>query len=151
MGFKQITQQPEIDRQIERNIEARKRILARSLSVVGEKVVNKARERGSYTDRTGNLRSSTGYIVVVDGKVIDGKGVSFKAVKDGRQGAAEGKAYAEKLADMFPSGVALVVVAGMKYANYVQKRGYDVTFSAEALASRLLYDLGMPNAKRIEG
>lgn len=151
MGFTQITQQSEIDRQIDRNIEAQKRVLARSLAVVGEKAVNKARESGSYKDQTGNLRSSTGYIVVVDGKVVDGKGASFKAVKDGKQGAKEGKDYAKQLAEKFPSGIALVVVAGMKYAYYVQKRGYDVTFSAEALASRLLYDLGMPNAKRIEG
>lgn len=160
MGIRQTTPMGEIDRQIDEQLERKKRVLIRMLHVAGEKAVNEARaansqQRGSYTDRTGNLRSSIGYVVVVDGKVYNGKGVSFEVVEGeknqrGTQGAKDGKAFANQLADKFPTGIALIVVAGMKYAHYVQKLGFDVTISAEHLADKLLFQLGMPKTKRIE-
>lgn len=39
------------------------------LSALGERVVKYAREHGSYTDHTGNLRNSIGYVVVQYGKI----------------------------------------------------------------------------------
>ena len=175
MGFKQVTPMSEIDRQIDEQIERQKRVLVRHLMLAGEEVVNTARslpgpslsvfwdsENGqplrnipkhtpNYIDWTANLRSSIGYVIVVDGKVV--KRSSFEAIRgregDGSQGAKEGKEFAERLAAQFPSGVALIVVAGMHYAKYVQKRGYDVTISAEHVASKLMYKLGMSNIKRI--
>ena len=155
MGIRQTTPMGEIDRQIDEQLERKKRVLIRMLHDAGENAVNEARaansqQRGSYTDRTGNLRSSTGYVVVVDGKVIEGRGASFQVVKDGHQGAKDGKAFANQLADKFPTGIALIVVAGMKYAHYVQKLGFDVTISAEHIADKLLFQLGMPKTKRIE-
>ena len=40
------------------------------LSALGERVVKYAREHGSYTDHTGNLRNSIGYVVVQYGRII---------------------------------------------------------------------------------
>ena len=47
-----------------------------------------------------------------------------------------GALLAERLAGEYPTGIVLIVVAGMKYAIYVADRGYDVLDSAEDLARR---------------
>jgi len=41
-----------------------------SLKKVGEDFIADARLSGSYTDQTGNLRSSIGYLIVINGMVI---------------------------------------------------------------------------------
>ena len=43
-------------------------LLVKQLSFIGEECIRIARESGSYNDITGNLRSSIGYVVLVDGK-----------------------------------------------------------------------------------
>ena len=68
------------------------RQLIESLTRVGEEAVKLAKmippERG-FKDRTGNLRSSIGYVVLVDGKPVN---VAFAAVKGGHAGVNEGTA-----------------------------------------------------------
>lgn len=113
--------------------------LLRQLMTAGEMCVTQARLMHTYTDRTGNLTSSIGYIVAVDGQIRRTAG--FQAVKDGHQGAKEGKAYARELVKRFPRGHALIIVAGMEYAAYVADKGCDVIDSAELLAQQLLPEL----------
>ena len=36
---------------------------------IGERCITEARDNGSYADRTGNLRNSVGYMVLLDGVV----------------------------------------------------------------------------------
>lgn len=111
-----------------------------NLQVIGEKVVNRARtteEKGKdFTDRTGNLRSSIGYVLSVDGQIFSSSG--FPAVMNGGEGSQKGKAFAESIAEKIPQGIALVVVAGLNYAVYVSNRGYDVIDSGEMLARELI-------------
>ncbi len=45
-------------------------LLVKQLSFIGEECIRIARESGSYNDITGNLRSSIGYVVLVDGKPV---------------------------------------------------------------------------------
>jgi hypothetical protein len=106
------------------------------LFLLGEKCVNEARNFGSYTDRTGNLRSSVGYGVFKDGRPISYS--DFQQVAKGTEGGIEGRALLDRIAGQYPSGYALVVVAGMKYAVYVEAKGYNVLSSAELLAEREL-------------
>lgn len=92
------------------------------LSVLGERVVKYAREHGSYTDRTGNLRNSIGYVVVQDGKI---------AMENFSDGYAEAQQKARSRAlevarELPPSKTYLVWVAGMEYARYVEAKGFDV-------------------------
>ena len=91
------------------------------LSSVGERVVKYAREHGSYTDRTGNLRNSIGYVVVQFGKVVVS---SFTDTEP----QIISRGYALSVAEGLPKGhkTFLVWVAGMEYAKYVEARGYDV-------------------------
>lgn len=78
----------------------------------------------SWIDQSGNLRSSIGYIVVRDGEIRESGG--FERVDGPRRGESsadgsrEGRSFAERLAAGYPTGYALIVVAGMEYAAYVE-------------------------------
>ncbi len=139
---KSITQQ--VAEKMVQNIE---RAIIYRLKYIGEACVNEARRAGSYLDRTGNLRSSIGYVITCDGKIISKS--AFSVVKDGSDGQKEGKNYAEKLATGFPRGYCLIVVAGMNYATYVQRRGKNVLQTSELKAknevSKMLRQLGISN------
>lgn len=134
MPIQQSTPQAEIEAYLTRKTDAVRRAAVRILSYVGERCVEQARSQGSYTDRTGNLRSSVGYVVAVDGKVTEAGQFSG----NGAEGTKEGEAFARRLAAAAPHGLCLIVVAGMHYARYVEDRGYDVITSAELLARRLV-------------
>jgi len=95
-----------------------------TLQYVGNEFVNKARLLNTYLDDTGNLRSSIGYIILQDGKVVD---MDFKSSgSDGDTGKLKGMKIAEEIADLHPSGFVLIGVAGMEYARHVEAMGLDV-------------------------
>lgn len=131
-----------INEQVERMTNA----LVYNLCAIGEQVLNAARSTNSYKDQTGNLRSSLGYVVAIDGKVVQISDFAPSEQKtektpDKATGQREGKAYARQLLDKFPTGIVLLVVAGMNYASYVSAKGYDVLDSAELLAGQLIPDM----------
>ena len=105
---------------------------------IGEEVVTYAKqippERG-FTDRTGNLRSSIGYVVCKDGQPIN---LAFEAVKGGHEGVHTGQRLAMEIAKQHTEGYTLIVVAGMNYAVHVESKGRDVLTSAEKEAEKLL-------------
>lgn len=136
MPIKRLTPTAEIDRYITGRVEAIKKALVYNLCAVGEQVLNAARLTNSYKDQTGNLRSSIGYVVAVDGEIVQMS--SFDTVKEGREGSRGGKEYAMQLVRDFPHGIVLIVVAGMNYASYVSAKGYDVLDSSELLAGKLV-------------
>ena len=107
------------------------------LSMLGEMCVNHARSVPKdlgFEDQTGNLRSSIGYAVFVDGVAVHS---FYEEVKGGAEGAKAGQRLSEKIGEG-SRGVCLVVTAGMHYATYVESRGRDVIASAEQLAKREL-------------
>ena len=136
MPIKRLTPTTEIDRYIAGRVEAIKKAIVYNLCAVGEQVLNVARLTNSYKDQTGNLRSSIGYVVAVDGEIVQMS--SFDTVKEGREGSRGGKEYAMQLVRDFPHGIVLIVVAGMNYASYVSAKGYDVLDSSELLADKLV-------------
>lgn len=115
------------------------RAIINTLAYLGELCINHARSLKTYQDQTGNLRSSIGYLIVKDGRVVR---TNFAG---NSQGQGRGRDVARQLADEHPSGYALIVVAGMNYATAVESRGLDVLASAEQLAEtelpRMLRDL----------
>lgn len=131
MPIEDITPRDAIRSYLERRISELEQALARELAYIGESALRIARERGSYTDRTGNLRNSTGYVIAVNGRIV----------KQGGMNHDEGKDFAERLALSTNAFAVLVVVAGMNYARYVSARGYDVLNSAELHAKRLAKQL----------
>ena len=112
-------------------------VLVRRLERIGIKAVSFARDRGaeeSWYDRTGNLRSSIGYVVVSDGAVTSKYGFTAVSGPDGGggEGASEGERFAVRLASEHPTGYALIIVAGMDYAVFVEAmENKDVLASAE--------------------
>ena len=136
MPIKCTTPPEQIYRYIVEKVERLKTAIIYNLSFIGEQVLNAARSTNSYKDQTGNLRSSLGYIISVDGDIVQMS--DFQAVKEGIEGSKGGKEYALQLVQEFPNGIVLIVVAGMNYASYVSAKGYDVIDSAELLAEKLV-------------
>lgn len=97
--------------------------IVRAFSYLGELCVTKIRNRGpkeSWFDQTGNLRSSIGYAVYGDGRrVIES---AFDVVKSGSDGPTAGRRMIDNLAERYAETYALVVVAGMEYADAVEAR-----------------------------
>lgn len=136
MGVKVSPSHREIQAEITAYIQKWEQVLIRTLASCLEQIINTARDNGSYKDRTHNLRSSIGGIIIVDGKIVYRAG--FQQKGDGAQGVADGIAFAESLVRECPKGIAAIVVAGREYASYVADRGYDVLDSAENLAETIV-------------
>lgn len=95
-------------------------------------IINIAKERDTYTDRTNNLRSSIGYVLYKDGQKVS---ASFEKAGDGGEGngsdgTQKGESYADAIANQFTNGYVVVLVAGMDYAAYVEAKGFDVITGA---------------------
>lgn len=105
----------------------------------GEQAVRQARLKGSYQDRTGNLRSSIGYVIVKRGEVVHQS--AFNVVKGGQEGSKEGLSLALDLVKNYPTDNVLIVVAGMNYATYVERKGFDVLSSAQLKAEEVVKKL----------
>ena len=104
------------------------------LQRLGEMCLTEARN-----NKGGALTSSTGYQVFVDGVAIHSQfdAASGAESEAAARGIKSGQTIAEKVGKE-TKGVALVVVAGMNYAAYVEAKGYNVLSSAEHLAEREL-------------
>lgn len=74
MGIRRRYTEADVAHALAEAVEAQKGAVARWLCYVGEAAVAEAREGGSYTDRTGNLRSSVGYVVSMDGRAVQASG-----------------------------------------------------------------------------
>lgn len=136
MPIRQITPMSEIDRYTEQKLKGLEQAVIRTLTYCGELCLNVARSTNSYKDQTGNLRSSIGYVVTVDGRIVNQS--DFETVKKGGDGSKQGAAFAKQFVRRFPKGICLIVVAGMDYAVHVKNRGYDVLDSSELTADRIV-------------
>lgn len=145
MGVRLKTTIDEIDKAMGEEYQRMTRLLIRALSIVGLRAVTEARTNAeskgrNYTDRTANLRSSTGYVIALDGRIVEQGGfeqlppVTESPTEDGSE---IGREMALRIAKSNPRHAVLVVVAGMNYATYVANRGYNVLDSAEKLAEKI--------------
>lgn len=77
--------------------------------------------KGDYLDDSGNLRSSIGYAVLVDGDVVVSK----------IPNSVEGISAFTNILDSLPwaRGITFVGMAGMDYASYLEAMGYNVISS----------------------
>lgn len=111
---------------------------------IGEECITIARTEGSYNDITGNLRSSIGYIVLNDGKVVrQSASKQYKGKEgDGSKGVETGEAFLDSIKSKYPWGIVLIVCAGMNYAAYVEGVHHKVVLStADLKAKELLKQL----------
>ncbi|MDO4691896.1 MAG: hypothetical protein Q4A64_03375 [Porphyromonadaceae bacterium] len=129
-----------VHKHIRKAMEQAEAEVIRVLSYLGEQCVIEARDRSpeeSWYDQTGNLRNSVGYCIVQRGEIVSMSG--FKGKDDG---AESGKGLAESVAKTITGKYALIVVAGMHYAVYVEAMENKVVLaSAELYARKRLPDL----------
>ena len=126
----------DVDIPVARWLERLERAVVHQLMYAAEACVAKARLSHTYRDRTGNLTSSIGAVVAVDGRVVGS--TDFDRILSADGGPTDGREYATRIAAGFPGKIALVVVAGERYALYVSNRGYDVIDSAKLEARQIL-------------
>lgn len=110
------------------------------LQYLGQECVSRIRGRGqsaSWIDRTGNLRSSIGSAVYENGKKK--LTTAFESVFGGQEGSEAGKRMIDALAKEYSQTYAMVVVAGMDYASYVENmNGKDVLASTRLWAESVI-------------
>lgn len=130
----------EIIRQLKEDVKEVMEEIAGYMSGIGEEVVKGIinGETSSWNDQTGNLRSSIGYIVTIDGE-IRGEG-GFQSVGNATDGSFRGRQYAQSLIPQFPQGVALIIVAGMDYAAYVEAMDNKTVLAQGELEAKRLID-----------
>lgn len=104
------------------------------LQRVGEAFIINCRNNANFGDRTGNLRSSIGYVVLKNGKAHVRGG--FIPVKGAKEGATIGQQALARIAEQYPQGWVLIGIAGMSYGIFVEARGFSVItpFAFEAKA-----------------
>lgn len=145
MGLKPTFTQADVKARLDKFLAVVERRQIQRLQYLGELCVTHARSipaMSGFTDQTGNLRSSIGYVVFKNGVAVH---IGYNQVLQGSKGVTMGKELAWKVGEKYKDGVALVVTAGMNYAVAVESRGKDVITSAEILAKvelpRMLKDL----------
>jgi hypothetical protein len=100
-------------------------LVIRNLTNIGELYIARARERGNYTDQTGNLRGAHSYIVYHNGERVAGV-----------IGRPETLEMFEQLRKS--EGWQFMVGDGMDYTSYVEGKGYDVCTSAFMTVERAI-------------
>ena len=106
-----------------------------NLNYLGMLCIKRIRDRSgdeSWYDQTGNLRSSIGYAIYSYGrKQIES---TFDSVLGSSEGSEKGRKMVKDLASKYSDTYALVVVAAMEYADYV-----EAIDSKDVLASTEIY------------
>lgn len=115
---------PDFEREVMGELDT---LLLRLLKRLGEESLVRIRNRSSaesWNDQTGNLRGSIGYGVVMHGTLVFLGGCNGTyGTTGGAEGRKEGKAFLRRIASEHadPKGFALILVAGMEYASYVEE------------------------------
>lgn len=125
-------------------MERRKQALIAQLFYIGEECLTQARSGHKYYNQTGNLCSSIGYCILVDGNIV--KEGEWKNVSggngDGAEGKKQGVAFLHELIDKYSSkGISFLMVAGMPYAQYVEAMSLDVLDTSEQMAQRKIKEM----------
>lgn len=136
MGITLVTPTSAVEKLLYQSFIIIKEEVIRALAKLGEESIAKVRDRShdeSWIDHTGNLRSSIGYSVFDYGrKQIES---AFNIVLQGNDGPQAGRRLIEECAKEYAKCYALVVVAGMNYADRVESlENKDVLTSTELWA-----------------
>lgn len=113
--------------------------IVRYLNRAGMEIVNWAKDNRGYIDQTGNLNNSIGYAVIKDNAILN---MFFEAKSRERkaEGKEKGESYTRELAKDISGGkYALIIVAGMEYASFVEDvYGKNVITHSKGFAREVL-------------
>lgn len=115
-------------------------LVADEFASIGERVVQGIidGDLSNWNDQSGNLRSSIGYIVTINGNIWKEGG--FQQHAGTGEGSTVGRAYALSLIPLHSKGVALILVAGMDYAAYVEAMENKTVLAQGGLEAEKLID-----------
>lgn len=141
MGIKLSTPQSALNAFFESAMAIIKREILIAYAKLGEECNARIRDRSaeeSWIDHTGNLRSSIGYAIFDYGmKQVES---AFASIGSGATGSQEGRKMIADLAKEYSRVYALVVVAAMNYADFVEAiESKDVLASTELWARSVVY------------
>ena len=137
MGLKCNVDMNDMRKRFDDMLKATEKMQIVRLQMLGKECIIRARGEhvNNWQDQTGNLRSSIGEPILES---------TFEQVNAGNakegdvyDGAQRGIQFCKTIGEQ-THGIALVVVAGMSYASYVEKNGKDVLTSAEQYVEREL-------------
>lgn len=111
----------DLEKQYEMEVNRLKRQAKLKLQRVGEVYASTAKEKGSYKDHTSNLRNANRYGIKENGSLTE--------ISSGRPETEQGIKDQPVKTEM-----ELICGNGMPYASHVQRKGYDVTDSAQLAA-----------------
>lgn len=136
MGIKLSTPQSALNAFFESSMAIIKSEILIAYAKLGEECNARIRDRSaeeSWIDHTGNLRSSIGYAIFDYGmKQVES---AFASIGSGATGSQEGRKMIADLAKEYSRVYALVVVAAMNYADFVEAiESKDVLASTELWA-----------------
>jgi len=120
----------DISEMLDAAYEATLTTLENLLVEVGKACMDDVIRNKGYQDRTGNLNDSCGFAVARDGRMV------YQSLFKQSEGGRRGEGLTQELATK-SSGIALFVVAGEAYAEFVEATGRNVISSAEILAEKL--------------
>jgi len=115
--------QEEVDKQ---TLETLIKVSSRAIEIARTRAA--AKEMKIYENHTGNLESSTGFIITRDGKIVH---KDFKLADEGTDkstGMQTGLNTA--LSVLRERGWGIIIVAGMEYASWVEGKGFEVLTGA---------------------
>jgi hypothetical protein len=128
MGIKPKFNTSDIDNHVMREYEELENSLIETLQFVGEGFVADARafteSQGGFGDITGNLRSSIGYFITKNGRVIVEDVKKSEKGTDRKTGVSVAKSFIDSIKQ--GDGLRLYGVAGMEYAREVENKGKNV-------------------------
>lgn len=119
-GFIPLWKERDIERWFDYHLDRAEEKIYLLLQRAGEEFVKIARKKGAYQDRTGNLRSSIGYVIAKDGKILT---ENFELAEKGSEkspGMREAKRLTSDLIGLHKNGWVLIGVAAMPYAAAVE-------------------------------
>lgn len=134
----------DIRARMNQEIERRRQAIIAQLFYIGEECLTQARSGHKYLNQTGNLCSSIGYCILVDGSIVhEGEWKNVSGGKgDGTEGKKQGVAFLHELASkQTRKGIVFLMVAGMPYAQYVEAMSLDVLDTSEQMAQRKIKDM----------
>lgn len=105
------------------------------LRFIAQGCYEEAMRRKGFTNDSGALSSSIGWAISLDGSIVYSGGLT-PVGKGGSIGQSQGRRAIDEL--VRGSGIKLILVVGMDYAQEVEARGFDVTTSGELLAEEMI-------------
>lgn len=105
------------------------------LRFIAQGCYEEAMRRKGFTNDSGALSSSIGWAISLDGNIVYSGGL-VSVGEGGSIGQSQGRRAIDEL--VRGSGIKLILVAGMDYAQEVEARGFDVTTSGELLAEEMI-------------